>query len=356
MNEVFVEIDDASKTLVIDETLTSGSKYRVVVKDGADRVGTGDLIVTVPPQLACELPFALREPAPAVAALAHLAAAEPSAEGELSTSTDVLQALAMKHPRLETVFPCVLHSETNGENVATGFVRIRLCKVTSGEPTGAALLYRGKKGEKGDPGEVGPQGPQGPEGPQGRQGEKGERGVQGPRGERGRTGEQGPQGPQGLQGVQGVQGPRGEQGEQGAVGPRGAQGVQGVQGVQGPCGEQGEQGAVGPRGAQGVQGERGEQGPRGERGPGNAETKYVKCEETGRWHRVVVKHNRFGEAVLAADEQETPLLPEDVTGAVEGICAMEIDKNGHLLVVLPDGRNDLDFEIDATGHLIAKIA
>ena len=329
MNEVFVEIDDASKTLVIDETLTSGSKYRVVVNDGADRVGTGDLIVTVPPQLAGDLPFALREPAPAVAALAHLTAEEPSAQGELNTSTDVLQALAMKRPRLETVFPCVLHSDTNGENVATGFVRIRLCKVASGEPTGAALLYRGEKGEKGDPGEVGPQGPQGPEGPQGRQGEQGERGEQGSRGERGRTGEQGPQGPQGLQGPKGVQGPRGEQGEQGAVGPRGMQGVQG---------------------------EKGERGLRGERGPGNAETKYVKCEETGKWHRVVVKHNRFGEAVLAADAEETPLLPEDVTGAVEGICAMEIDENGHLLVVLPDGRTDLDFEIDATGHLIAKIA
>ena len=66
MNEVIVEIDDASKTLIVEETLTSGSKYRVVVKDGDERVGTGDLIVTVPPQLAAELPFALREPAPAV--------------------------------------------------------------------------------------------------------------------------------------------------------------------------------------------------------------------------------------------------------------------------------------------------
>ena len=292
LNEVVVEIDDVSKTLIIGETLTSGSNYHVVVKDGAERVGAGDLIVTVPPQLACELPFALREPAPAVAALAHLKAAEPSAEGDLSTSTDVLQTLAMKRPRLETLFPCVLHSDTNGENVATGFVRIRLCKVASGEPTDAARLYKGEKGDKGDTGPKGDPGPQGPEGPQG------------------------------------VQGPRGEQGEQGAVGPRGPQGVQGV---------------------------KGEQGERGERGPGNAETKYVKCEETGKWHRVTVKHNRFGEAVLAADAEETPLLPEDVTGAVEGICAMEIDENGHLLVVLPDGRTDLDFEIDATGHLIAKI-
>lgn len=328
MNEVLVEIDDASKTLIVEETLTSGSKYRVVVKDGAELVGTGELIVTVPPQLACELPFALREPAPAVAALAHLTAAEPSAEGELNTSTDVLQTLAMKRPRLETAFPCVLHSETNGENVATGFVRIRLCKVASGEPTGAALLYRGEKGDKGDPGDVGPQGPQGPEGPKGQQGEKGERGERGPRGERGRTGAQGVQGPQGLQGPQGIQGPRGETGEQGAVGPRGAQGASG---------------------------EKGERGDRGERGPANAEAKYVKCEETGKWHRVTVKHNRFGEAVLAADKEETPLLPDDVTGAVEGICAMEIDENGHLLVVLPEGRTDLDFEIDATGHLIAKI-
>lgn len=328
MNEVLVEIDDASKTLVIDETLTSGSKYRVVVKDGAERVGTGDLIVTVPPQLACELPFALREPAPAVAALAHLTAAEPSAEGVLNASTDVLQALAMKRPRLETVFPCVLHSDTNGENVATGFVRIRLCKVASGETTGAALLYKGEKGDKGDKGDIGPQGPQGPEGPRGVRGEQGERGEQGPRGERGRTGEQGLQGPQGIQGPRGIQGVKGDAGEQGAVGPRGAQGIQGA---------------------------KGEQGERGERGPANAETKYVRCEETGKWHRVTVKHNRFGEAVLSADKQETPLLPEDVTGAVEGICAMEIDESGHLLVVLPDGRADLDFEIDANGHLIAKI-
>ena len=328
MNEVFVEIDDGSKTLIIDETLTSGSKYRVVVKDGAERVGTGELIVTVPPQLACELPFALREPAPAVAALAHLTSPGPSAEGELNTSTDVLQALAMKRPRLETVFPCVLHSVTNGENVATGFARIRLCKVASGEPSGAALLYKGEKGDKGDTGPEGPQGPQGEQGPQGRQGKNGERGEQGPRGERGRTG------------VQGLQGP---------------QGVQGPQGIQGVKGDPGEQGSVGPRGAQGVRGEKGEQGERGERGPANAETKYVRCEETGKWHRVTVKHNRFGEAVLAPDEHGTPLLPDDVTGAVEGICAMEIDERGHLLVVLPEGRTDLDFEIDASGHLIAKI-
>lgn len=280
MNEVLVEIDDTSKTLIVEETLTSGSKYRVVVKNGAERVGTGDLIITVPPQLAAELPFSLREPAPAVAALAHLTASEPSAQGDLNTSTDVLQVLAMKCPRLETVFPCVIHSTTNGENVATGFVRIRLCKVASGEPTGAALLYRG---------------------------------------------------------------PQGEQGE------RGQQGVQGIPG------ERGEQGAVGPSGAQGVQGEKGERGERGERGPGNAETKYVKCEETGKWHKVVVKHNRFGEAVLAPEEEETELLPEDVTGAVEGLCAFEIDADGHLKVVLPNGRTDLDFEIDGDGHLICQI-
>ena len=304
MNEVIVEIDDASKTLIVEETLTSGSKYRVVVKDGAERVGTGDLIITVPPQLAGDLPFALREPAPAVAALAHLTPAQPSAAGELNTSTDVLQVLASKRPRLETVFPCVLHSNTNGENVATGFVRIRLCKVASGEPTGAALLYKGDKGDNGDPGDVGPQGPQGP---QGRQGEKGDRGEQGPRGERGLTG---------------------------------AQGAQGAQGATGP---------------QGAQGEKGEQGPRGERGPGNAETKYVKCEETGKWHRIVVKHNRFGEAVLAPDELETELLPEDVDAAVEGLFAFEIDESGHLKVVIPDGRTDLDFEIDGSGHLICKI-
>lgn len=307
MNEVLVEIDDTSKTLIVEETLTSGSKYRVVVKNGAERVGTGDLIITVPPQLACDLPFALREPAPAVAALARLAAAEPSAQGELNTSTDVLQTLAMKHPRLETVFPCVIHSTTNGENVATGFVRIRLCKVASGEPTGAALLYRGPQGEKGDPGPEGPQGPQGPEGPRGQQGDKGEQGERGP------------------------------------------------QGVQGIPGERGEQGAVGPSGAQGVQGEKGERGERGERGPGNAETKYVKCEETGKWHKVVVKHNRFGEAVLAPEEEETELLPEDVTGAVEGLCAFEIDADGHLKVVVPNGRTDLDFEIDGDGHLICQI-
>lgn len=283
MNEVLVEIDDASKTLIVEETLTSGSKYRVVVKDGAERVGTGDLIITVPPQLAAELPFALREPAPAVAALAHLSAEESSAQGELNTSTDVLQALAMKRPRLETVFPCVIHSTTNGENVATGFVRIRLCKVASGEPTGAAVLYRGPQG---------PQGPKGDPGNDGRDGRDGCEGQQGPQGERGPEGQRGPQGPK---------------------------------------------------------------GDRGERGPANAETKYVKCEETGKWHRVTVKHNRFGEAVLAPDDQETEMLPEDVTGAVEGIFAMEIDENGHLLVVLPDGRTDLDFEIDANGHLIAKI-
>ena len=307
MNEVLVEIDDASKTLIVEETLTSGSKYRVVVKDGAERVGDGDLIITVPPQLAAELPFALREPAPAVAALAHLTASEPSAQGVLNTSTDVLQTLAMRRPRLETVFPCVIHSTTNGENVATGFVRIRLCVVANGEPTGAAVLYRGEKGDPGPKGDAGDPGPEGPQGPKGQQGEKGERGDQGLRGERGRTGE------------------RGEPGQQG------------------------------PQGQQGVQGEKGEQGDAGERGPANAETKYVKCEETGKWHRVTVKHNRFGEAVLAADEQEAELLPEDVTGAVDGICAMEIDERGHLLVVLPEGRTDLDFEIDASGHLIARI-
>ena len=346
MNEVFVEIDDASKTLVVEETLTSGSKYRVVVKDGAERVGDGYLTITVPPQLAAELPFALREPAPAVAALAHLTAEEPSSEGELNTSTDVLQALAMKRPRLETVFPCVIHSTTNDENVATGFVRIRLCKVANGEPAGAARLYRGEKGEKGDPGENGRDGRDGRDGEDGRDGQRGPQGIQGERGL------QGSRGPQGEQGIQGVQGPEGARGEQGLVGP---QGEQGVQGVQGPEGARGEQGLVGPQGPQGVQGVQGVQGERGERGPANAEAKYVKCEETGKWHRVVVKHNRFGEAVLALGEHETEMLPEDVTGAVEGICAMEIDENGHLLVVLPEGRTDLDFEIDESGHLIAKI-
>ena len=327
MNEVFVEIDDASKTLIVDETLTSGSKYRIVVKDGAERVGTGDLIITVPPQLAAELPFALREPAPAVAARTNLSTTDPVTQqtitpliaGILNTSTDVLQTLAMKRPRFETMFPCVLHSATNGENVATGFVRIRLCKVASGEPTGATYLYKGPKGDQGPQGDKGDPGPDGPQGPQGERGEKGERGEQGSRGERGRTGEQGPQG---------VQGVKGDTGEQGAVGPRGAQGVQGIQG---------------------------DRGERGERGPANAETKYVKCEETGKWHRVTVKHNRFGEAELAPEEEETELLPKDVTGAVEGICAFEIDADGHLKVVVPDGRTDLDFEIDADGHLICQI-
>ena len=319
MNEVFVEIDDVSKTLIVEETLTSGSKYRVVVKDGAERVGTGDLIITVPPQLAAELPFALREPAPAVAALAHLSAAEPSAQGELNTSTDVLQVLAMKRPRLETVFPCVIHSTTNGENVATGFVRIRLCKVASGEPTGATYLYKGPKGDKGDPltwADL--------------------------------TDEQ-------KAALKGEKGDKGDKGNPLTWADLTAEQKAALKGDPGPRGRQGIQGLPGPQGGQGIQGEKGEQGERGERGPGNAETKYVKCEETGKWHRVTVKHNRFGEAVLAADEQETEMLPDDVTGAVDGICAMEIDENGHLLVVLPKGRTDLDFEIDATGHLIAKI-
>ena len=226
MNEVLVEIDDASKTLIIDEALTSGSKYRVVVKDGAERVGTGDLIVTVPPQLAAELPFAMREPAPTVAALAHLAAVDTSAEGELNTSTDVLQELATRHPRLETVFPCVLHSTTNGENVATGVVRIRLCRVANGEPSGAALLYKGDRGERGEKGE---------------KGEKGERGEQGQRGEQGPQGETGPRG---MQGVQGAQGPQGVQGPQGETGPRGAQGQRGDKGEKGEKGEKGDTGDV----------------------------------------------------------------------------------------------------------------
>ena len=280
MNEVFVEIDDASKTLIVEETLTSGSKYRIVVKDGAARVGAGDLIITVPPQLAVDLPLALREPRPAVAALAHLAAGGQSAEGELNTSTDVLQALATKRPRLETVFPCVLHSNTNGENVATGFVRIRLCRVASGEPTGAAILYRGPQGERGETGE---------------------------KGEKGEDGQDGEPGPQGM---------RGERGPQGTRGPT---------------------------------------GPHGERGPANAETKYVKCEETGKWHLVRAKHNVFGKAVLTVDEEEQDLLPDDVKGAVEGLFGFSVGADGHLYLTKTERASDLEFEIDGNGHLVMDI-
>ena len=229
-----------------------------------------------------------------------------------------------------------LWSRETPEVVGMGMTGIQWTPVYF-KPDGSPVAMKGDKGEKGDKGDPGE------DGKDGERGERGFTGPQGPQGERGARGPKGDKGDRGLQGLRGPQGEQGEQGEEGPQGPRGAQGATGPQGV------------VGPRGPQGVQGEKGERGQRGARGPAVAETKYVRCDETGKWHRVTVRHNEYGEPVLETAEQETPLLPEDVTGAVEGLFAMEIGEDGHLRIVLPDGRMDLDFEIDANGHLIAKI-
>ena len=192
---------------------------------------------------------------------------------------------------------------------------------------------RGEKGDKGDPGEDGAPGERGERGYTGPQGPQGERGPRGPKGDRG---ERGIQGPRGVQGEQGEQGPQGPQGERG---PQGAQGIQGVQG---------------PRGAQGVEGPQGERGPRGYRGSSITETKYVRCAATGKFHRVEVRHNDYGEAVLHVGEQEEPTLPEGVSVGVEGVFGLDVGEDGHLYVTIADGRDDFHFSIE-DGHLKLQI-
>lgn len=219
---------------------------------------------------------------------------------------------------------------------------------------------RGEKGDKGDPGEdgapgergergyTGPQGPQGERGARGPKGDRGEQGIQGPRGlqgergEQGETGEQGERGPQGVQGIQGPRGPQGVQGEQGETGEQGEQGPQGVQGVQGP------------QGAQGVQGPQGERGLQGDRGPAVAESKYVRCAKTGKFHLVTIRHNDFGEPVLDVDETEEEALPEGLPCGIEGLFGLEVGEDGHLYVTIAEGHEDLHFSIE-DGHLKLQI-
>ena len=195
---------------------------------------------------------------------------------------------------------------------------------------------------KGDPGEQGPKGDKGDAGATGAQGEKGEKGD---RGEKGDTGIQGPRGFPGATGATGPRGEKGDKGEKGEKGDRGEQGVQGVQGVQG---------AQGPRGAQGVQGERGEQGLCGARGPATAETKYVRCAETGKFHFVTIRHNAYGEPVLDVDAQEEETLPEGVSCGIEGLFGLEVGEDGHLYVTIAEGHADLQFSIE-DGHLKLQI-
>ena len=192
---------------------------------------------------------------------------------------------------------------------------------------------RGEKGDKGDPGE---------DGAPGERGERGYTGPRGPQGERGARGPKGDRGEQGIQGPRGLQGARGEKGETGERGEQGPQGVQGVQGVQGP------------RGPQGVQGEKGERGLRGVRGPAVAESKYVRCAETGKFHHVAVRHNAYGEPVLEVGETEEPVLPEGVTCGIEGLFGLEVGEDGHLYVTIAEGHADLQFSIE-DGHLKLQI-
>ena len=192
---------------------------------------------------------------------------------------------------------------------------------------------RGEKGDKGDPGE------------DGAPGERGERGYTGPQGPQGERGARGPKGDRGERGIQGPRGLQGERGEQGETGERGEQGPQGVQGIQG---------SQGPRGPQGVQGEKGERGLRGVRGPAVAESKYVRCAATGKFHHITVRHNAYGEPILEVDEREEPTLPEGVTCGIEGLFGLEVGEDGHLYVTIAEGHEDLHFSIE-DGHLKPQI-
>ena len=160
--------------------------------------------------------------------------------------------------------------------------------------------------------------------------------MKGDRGEKGDKGDPGEDGAPGERGERGYTGPQGPQGE------RGQQGVQGIQGVQGP------------RGAQGVEGPQGGRGPRGYRGSSVTETKYVRCAATGKFHRVEVRHNDYGEAVLSVSEEEEPTLPEGVSVGVEGVFGLDVGEDGHLYVTIADGRDDFHFSIE-DGHLKLQI-
>ena len=218
------------------------------------------------------------------------------------------------------------------EVVAMGMTGIEWSPVYF-RPDSTPVTMKGDKGEKGDPGADG---------------------APGPKGERGERGFTGPQGPQGERGPRGYRGDTGAQGVRGERGPQGVQGVQGEQGVQGIQGERGAQGPTGPRGAQGIQGARGERGQRGQPGAASVEARYVRCAETGRFHRVVVRHNQFGEAMVDVDEEERETLPEGTPCGVDGLFGMEIGDDGHLYVVLAEARSDLRFGIEG-GRLMLEI-
>ena len=149
-------------------------------------------------------------------------------------------------------------------------------------------------------------------------------GVTGPQGERGEQGIQGPIGPQGIQGIQGEQG---EQGIQGIKGETGATGPQGIQGERGLTGERGPTGIQGPKGDTGLQGPKGDTGPQGAQGP---------------------KGDK-GDTGEAGPQGTSAVIPEDYQ------YALEVDGDGNLYVVYPDGGTPQSFELDDDGNLYAVV-
>ena len=122
-------------------------------------------------------------------------------------------------------------------------------------------------------------------------------------------------------------------------------------------GATGPQGVIGPQGlqgAQGVQGPQGERGLQGDRGPSVAESKYVRCAETGKFHLVTIRHNSSGEPVLDVDETEEEALPEGLPCGIEGLFGLEVGEDGHLYVTIAEGHEDLHFSIE-DGHLKLQI-
>lgn len=141
MNEVRIEIDDASKTLRVGETLTTGSRYKIIVVGGAESVGNGSLLVFIDGCCAVH--------GEQVASSCALSAEGDDSTGILDLSTEALLLLAQRECGKMASLSLVLHSDTNAENVAFGRATVKLIPVGMSPSTGEANLFKGDKGDAG---------------------------------------------------------------------------------------------------------------------------------------------------------------------------------------------------------------
>jgi len=152
LNTVQVKLSDESKSLYIDETLTSGSSYRVVVENGAEEVGKGSLILMLPAPCHGNM----------VVASCSLEHGSSDGSGDISgvinLSTEPMMRIAMDRPFGVVSLRAFIHSDTMSQNVADGTVSVKLIPFGSSEADGSPLQFKGDKGDRGPKGDKGDKG------------------------------------------------------------------------------------------------------------------------------------------------------------------------------------------------------